>query len=111
MLGEWHGVAGPVMPVWGDVHRTCGAAFLTDEAPTDHRPRLVLGQGVEPDADHAAIATAARTLDVARNVPIGGPIYRAARWVFACRSRMPSRRGHHGWFRGCRRSANYHCVV
>ena len=27
MPGEWHGVAGSVMPVWHDVHRTRGAAF------------------------------------------------------------------------------------
>jgi len=59
MLGEWHGSASSVMPVWHDVHRTGDAALLADEAPTDHRPGLVLGQGVEPDVDHAPIATAA----------------------------------------------------
>jgi hypothetical protein len=28
MLSEWHGGANPVIPVWYDVHRPCGAAFL-----------------------------------------------------------------------------------
>jgi hypothetical protein len=39
--GEWHGVAGSVMPVWYDVHRTCDATFLADEAAGDRRPRQV----------------------------------------------------------------------
>ena len=53
MPGEWHGPADSVMPVRYDVHRTGDAALLADEAPTDHRPGLALGQGVEPHVDHA----------------------------------------------------------
>jgi hypothetical protein len=58
MLGEWHGVAGSVMPVWHDVHRTRDATFLADEAPADCRPGQILGQGIEPNIDHAPIANA-----------------------------------------------------
>jgi hypothetical protein len=71
VLGEWHGPADSVMPVWHDVHRTGDAALLADETPTDHRPGLVLGQGVEPDVDHASIALSARTLEVAGYVAVG----------------------------------------
>ena len=81
MLGEWHGPADSVMPVRHDVHRTGDAALLADEAPTDDRPRLVLGQGVQADIDHAAITLRARTLDVAGHVTVCNPICRAARRV------------------------------
>ena len=54
MPGEWHGVAGSVMPVWHDVHRTRGAAFLADEAARDRRPGQVLGQGGDGEAVSAA---------------------------------------------------------
>jgi hypothetical protein len=40
--------------------------------PANARPRLILGQGIEPDIDHA-IATMAVTLDVAGNVPVSEP--------------------------------------
>jgi hypothetical protein len=63
MRGEWHGVAGSVMPFWHDVHRTCGAAFLADKAPADRGPRHVLRQGVQPDINQTTAA--AVTLDVA----------------------------------------------
>jgi len=81
VLGEWHGPADSVMPVRHDVHRTGDAALLADEAPTDHRPGLVLGQGVEPDVDHAPIAVAARALDIAGHMAVGQPVCRAARRV------------------------------
>jgi hypothetical protein len=84
MPGEWHGVTGSVMPVRHDVHRTCDAAFLAEEVPTDRRPRQILGQGVQPDIDHPPIALTARTLDVAGHVTIREPFRRAAKWVFAC---------------------------
>ena len=80
MPGEWHGLTGSVMPVGHDIHRTGGAALLADEAPTDHRPGLVLGQGVEPDVDHAPIAVAARALDIAGHMAVGQPLCWAARW-------------------------------
>jgi len=96
MPGEWHGPADSVMPVRYDVHRTGDAALLADEAPTDHRPGLVLGQGVEPDVDHAPITAAARTLDVAGHMTVGEPFCRAARWVFAGPSRLRSLRSHYG---------------
>ena len=86
MPGEWHGSGSPVMPVWHDVHRTCGAAFLADEAPADRRPGQILGQGVQPDIDHASIAITARTLDVAGYVTVREPFGRAAGWVFVSRS-------------------------
>ena len=73
MPGEWHGTADSVMPVRHDVHRTRGAAFLADEAPADRRPGQILGQDVQPDIDHAPIALAARTLDVAGHVTVGDP--------------------------------------
>jgi len=84
VLGEWHGPADSVVPVWHDVHRTGDAALLADEAPTDHRPRLVLGQGVE----HASIALTGRTLNVAGYMAVGEPFCRAAGWVLACPSRL-----------------------
>ena len=93
MLCEWHGLADSVTPVGHDVHRTCRAALLADEAPTDHRARLVLGQGVQADIDHAPIATA---LDVAGYVTVREPFCRAARWVFARPSCVLSLRSHHG---------------
>jgi hypothetical protein len=40
------------------IHRTGGSALLADEAAGDHRPGEILGQGVEPDVDHASIANA-----------------------------------------------------
>jgi len=77
-----------VMPVWHDVHRTCGAAFLADKAPTDCRPGQVLGQGVQPNIDHTTIALAARTLDVAGHVTVGDPFRRAAKWEFLQADRL-----------------------
>jgi hypothetical protein len=47
-----------------------------------------LGQGIQPNIDHAPIALTARTLDVAGHVAVGDPFRRAARWVFACPSRL-----------------------
>jgi hypothetical protein len=47
------------MPVRHEVHRTFGAAFLADQAPTDLRPGQVLGQGIQPDIDHPPIALTA----------------------------------------------------
>jgi hypothetical protein len=44
-----------------------------------------LGQGVEPDVDHAPIAP---TLDVAGHVTVGDPFRRTAGRVFACPSRL-----------------------
>jgi hypothetical protein len=73
MPGEWHGAADSVMPVWHDVHRTRGAAFVADETPTDRRPGQVQGQGSQPDVDHPSIAFAARALDVAGHVTVGDP--------------------------------------
>ena len=73
-----------------------GAACRADEAPSDHRPRLVLGQGIQPDIDHASIALAARALDVAGHVAVGDPFCGSAERV-NCRSivsmvaAMPSR--------------------
>jgi hypothetical protein len=85
---EWHGVAGSVMPVWYDVHRTCDATFLADEAAGDRRPRQVLGQRIQPDIDHAAVALTARALDVAGHMAVCDPFRRTARRVFACPSRL-----------------------
>ena len=82
VLGEWHGGAGPVMPVWHDIHRTGGSTLLAAEAPTDRRPGQVLRQGIQPNIDHASIANA-RALDVAGHVAVREPFGRAARWVFA----------------------------
>jgi hypothetical protein len=96
MLGEWHGVTYPVMPVWYDIHRTGNATLLADEAPADRGPRQVLGQGVQLDIDHASIALAARTLDVAGHVAVDDPFRRTARRVFACPSGKWSRRSHPG---------------
>jgi hypothetical protein len=76
MLGEWHGLTRSVMPVWHDVHRTGRSALLADEAPADDRPGLILGQGVQPDVDHAPIAVAARALDIAGHVTVGEPFRR-----------------------------------
>src|SRR5712671_5553923 len=86
MPGEWHGAADSVMPVWHDLHRTCGAAFLADEAPTDRRPRQILGQGVQSDIDQPSITNTTRTLDVAGDVPVRQPFRRAAEWVFVGRA-------------------------
>ena len=87
MPGEWHGGGSPVMPVWHDVHRTCSATLLADETPTDRRPGQVLGQGVQPDIDHASIAFTARTLDVAGYVAVREPFRRTAGWVFVVDAR------------------------
>jgi len=92
MPREWHGMADSVMPVWRDVHRTCGATFLADKAPADRRPRLVLGQGVQPDIDHTIAA--AVTLDVAGYVAVREPFRRASWRVVAGHvARLPSRTG------------------
>ena len=93
MLREWHGVAGPVRH---DVHRTYRAAFAADEAPIDRRTGQILGQGVEPDVDHASIALTPRTLDVAGYVTVGEPFCRTAGWVSVCSSRLWSLRSHCG---------------
>jgi hypothetical protein len=91
MLGEWHGVTDSVMPVRYDVHRTGRSACPADEAAADRRPGEVLGQGVQLDVDHAAIAPAARTLDVAGHVAVRNPVCRTARRVFARPSRLSFR--------------------
>jgi hypothetical protein len=66
------------MPVWQDVHRTGGAAFLADEAPGDCRSRQILGQGVQPNIDHPSIALG-RTLDIAGYVTASDPFRRSAK--------------------------------
>ena len=83
---KWHGAAGSVIPVWHDVHRTRGAAFVADETPTDRRLGQVQGQGSQPDVDHPSIAFAARALDVAGHVTVGDPFRRRAKRVNVCRS-------------------------
>jgi len=100
-------MTGSVMPVWHDVHRTFDATFLADKAAADRRPRQILGQGVQSDIDHAAIALAARTLDVAGHMTVREPVGRTAGRVFACMSRLWSLRSHRRGFRGRRRDANY----
>jgi hypothetical protein len=95
MLGEWHGGASSVMPIWHDVHRSCGTAFLADETPADRRPGQILGEGIQPDVDHPSI-TLGRALDVAGHMTVGDPFRRAARWVFFCPSRLWSLRSHPG---------------
>jgi hypothetical protein len=86
MLSERYGMGRSVMPVWHDVHRTRDATFLADETRADRRPGQVLWQRVQPDIDHATIATAARTLDVAGYVTVGEPFRRAAGRVCTCPS-------------------------
>jgi hypothetical protein len=81
MLGEWHGVAGSVMPVWHDVHRTCRAAFLADKLNADLRPGAILRQGFQPDVDQTIAA--AVTLDVAGYVAVRDPFGRASWRVVA----------------------------
>jgi hypothetical protein len=66
------------MPVRHDVHSTCGATFLADEARADRRPGQVLRQGVQSDIVHASIARTARTLDVAGYGAVREPFCRAA---------------------------------
>jgi hypothetical protein len=78
MPGERYGSASSVVPVRHDVHRTCGATLLADEAPADHRPWLVLRKGIQSDVDHAVTALTARTLNVARHVAVGDPFRRRA---------------------------------
>jgi hypothetical protein len=95
MPGEWQGGGSPVMPVWHDVHRTCSATLLADEPPTDRRPGQILGQGVQPDIDHASIAFVARTFDAAGYVAVREPFRRTAGWVFVVRS-CTSLRSHRG---------------
>jgi hypothetical protein len=78
MLSERYGMSRSVMPIWHNVHRTYGAALLADEAPADCRPRQILGQGLQPDIDHASVALTARTLDVAGYVAVREAFRRAA---------------------------------
>ena len=73
------------MPVWHDVHRTRGTAFLANEAAGDCRPRQILGQGIQSDIDHASIAISSRALDVAGNVTFGDPFCRGTKRVIVCR--------------------------
>src|SRR5438309_1873602 len=56
-----NGTAWPALSCqfWYDVHRTCYATFLADEAAGDRRPRQVLGQRIQPDINHAAVALTA----------------------------------------------------
>jgi hypothetical protein len=48
-LGEWHGVALPVMPVRHDVNSTRRAACGAEQVGADARPWLILEQGIQPD--------------------------------------------------------------
>ena len=41
---EWHRVTYPVMPIRDDVHSACCSADGAHQAPTDTRPRLILGR-------------------------------------------------------------------
>ena len=104
MPREWHSVANPVMPVGHDVHRTRGAAFLADEAPGDCRPRQILGQGVQPDIDHASIALTARTLDVTGYVAVRDPFRRASWRVFT--GSKARKRPERGWILSVAESAD-----
>ena len=79
-MGEWHGVALPVMPVRHDVNSTGRAAFDTDQIAAHPRPRLILGQGVQPDI-RLILAVAVEALDRTGDVALGEPFRRTARRV------------------------------
>src|SRR4051812_40274042 len=81
MLSEWHGGASSVMPVWQDVHRTCGTTFAADKASIDLWPGAIRRQGVQPDVDQAIAA--AVTLDVAGYVVVREPFRRGSGRVVA----------------------------
>jgi hypothetical protein len=80
VLGEWHGVALPVMPVRHDVNRAGRAAFGAQQVRADARPRLILGQGVQPDI-RLMLAVAVEALDRTGDVALGMPFRRTARRV------------------------------
>ena len=65
----------------------CDATYLGDKAPTDLRPRQILRQSIQPDVDHASMALAARTLDVAGYVPSASQSAGQPGGYFACPSR------------------------
>jgi hypothetical protein len=53
VFAKWPRVALFVMPIRHDVNSPRRAAFGAEQVGADARPRLISGQGVEPDVDHA----------------------------------------------------------
>ena len=77
-----------IMPVRRDVHRAGGAACLADEPPADNGPRLILGQGVEPNVDHPPVAFAAETVNAAGDMAGLDPLCGTAGRIVACPFRV-----------------------
>src|SRR5260370_30513399 len=71
-LGEWHGVALPVMPVRHDVNSTGRAAFGAEQVGADARPWPILGQDVQPDI-RLILAVAVEALDRTGDVALARP--------------------------------------
>lgn len=68
------------MPVRHDVNSTGRAALRAEQVGADPRPRLILGQGVQPDI-RLMLAVAVEALDRTGDVALGEPFRRAARRV------------------------------
>lgn len=79
MRGERLRLKGPVMPVGNHVDRANGAALLAGHTRSEHRPRKILRQRIEPDVYAVSIAFPGSALHCASDVTFGKPFSRAAK--------------------------------